>query len=124
MSQMTMDDLLAAVTANGRGQSHAGGHDTERTAAASMAGVTGSMRTAVLHALADAGAAGLTDIELEALLGLQRPSGGNRRGDLCALGLATATGERRPSPSGRPCIVWTATGEGRAASAALRAREA
>ncbi len=51
---------------------------------------------------------GLTDFELGAYCGLQQTSIGKRRLELQRMGLVEATGERRPSPSGTPAMVWRA----------------
>lgn len=121
--QLSTDDLLAAVTGNAPGLAHRSGGDTEHGAARSVVSVSGPIRTAVLMALATAGTRGLTDLELEAALDLHRPSGGNRRGELVALGLVDPSSERRDSPSGRPCVVWKINDRGREVAAEVRARQ-
>lgn len=52
--------------------------------------------------------AGLTDFELAELTGLQQNSVGKRRGELRDAGLVEDSGERRPSTTGSPAIVWRA----------------
>lgn len=55
---------------------------------------------------------GLTDFELAAFAGRQQTSLGVRRGELRSAGLIDKTEERRPSPSGSPCVVWRITRAG------------
>ena len=60
----------------------------------------------VRAALRTAGAAGLTDYELAAVLERQQNSAGKRRGELRDAGLVCDSGRRRPAPSGSRAIVW------------------
>jgi hypothetical protein len=69
-------------------------------------------RQLVLDALVRAGQHGLTDFELGAIVGLQPTSCGKRRLDLQRDGLVEPTGDRRPSPTGTPALVWRASVEG------------
>lgn len=55
---------------------------------------------------------GLTDFELADLIGSQQTSAGVRRKELERAGLVVATTNRRPSPSGKPVIVWRITEQG------------
>ena len=63
-------------------------------------------REIVLRVLREAGPGGLTDFQIGERCGLQQTSAGKRRLDLQRMGLVEATGERRPSPSGTPAMVW------------------
>ncbi len=81
--------------------------DTSREAYARTAPTRTRARAEVLRALAEAGAAGLTDRELFRLL----PAWGEStirpaRNRLVADRLVVATAARRYSPSGCACIVW------------------
>lgn len=83
--------------------------DTSHIAAAENE-ARASLRSQV-HALLLAHPAGATDWELADLLGLdasEKPSVVNRRRE-CG---AVDTGLRRPSPKGKPCVVWALTEEG------------
>lgn len=55
---------------------------------------------------------GLTDFELAELIDSQQTSAGVRRKELERAGLVVATTKRRPSPSGKPVIVWRITSQG------------
>ena len=54
----------------------------------------------------------LTDHELAHLTGRLATSIGCRRKDLVRQGWCVATEDRRDSPSGVPCVVWTLTADG------------
>lgn len=70
---------------------------TSKAAARTVAVTAGTARFAVLAALADAAAGGLTDYELGARLGIQTTTAGTRRGELAAAGLVETTDRRRPT---------------------------
>jgi hypothetical protein len=95
------------------GPHHSAASDTERAAALAVMPRSGTLRLRVLEALAAAGPRGLTDYELERRLGLQRPSGSSRRGDLSAGGWVSDSGLRRPTNTGCAAIVWVLSAEGR-----------
>src|SRR5262245_50303240 len=63
-------------------------------------------RHRALVALADGP---LTDFELADRTGRAQTSIGKRRRELVSLGFVESTGERRPSPSGSPALVWRVT---------------
>lgn len=98
-----------AVTANRVGP--VGGHDPETShgAARRNAVRSGSQRAIVLQAFAVAGQGGRTDFENEHLLGMKRPSPGNRRHELAEDGLVVKTGLRRKTDTGALAIVWRIT---------------
>lgn len=91
------------------GRAHSDGPGTETVAALANRAWSGSQRRRVLEAIAAAEQAGRTDFELERELNLNRPSPGNRRGELVRLGLVADTGERRPTATGCPAVVWAVT---------------
>lgn len=64
---------------------------------------------AALAALAAAGPAGLNDFELAARTGRKPTSIGVRRKELLRAGLVASTGQRRPSDTGSPAMVWAIT---------------
>lgn len=57
---------------------------------------------------------GLTDFELGEAIGRKQTSAGKRRGELRDEALARDSGQRRPSDTGSPSIVWCLTEDGRA----------
>ena len=65
-------------------------------------------RAAILRAIRDAGAFGLTDHEGERLLRIMPQSYTPRRLELEKAGAIRRTARRRPTYSGRPAIVWIA----------------
>ena len=91
---------------------------TSAAAAAKASLRAGTARRKVLAQLCDV--ADLTDEELQAACGLgpntQRP----RRVELVEAGFVTATELTRPTSTGSPSIVWTATDAGHRALAAAR----
>lgn len=105
--------------------------ETSRLAAIYTFPNVGRDRARVLVALAAAGAAGLTDFELERETGIKQTSCGKRRGELRDDGLvqalSTPDGEhpcgrrpvRRLAPSGTPAQVWAVTPAGVEAAARL-----
>lgn len=95
------------------GAHHRHGGDTERRAAYEAMPGSGTTRRRVLTSIAAAGEWGRTDQELEEELGLLRPTGGNRRGELVDGGWVRDSGRRRPTRSGKPAIVWILTAPGR-----------
>lgn len=50
-----------------------------------------------------------TDFELAAITGRKQTSIGKRRGELVAQGLCVDSGQRRPSDTGSPAVVWALT---------------
>jgi hypothetical protein len=102
-SQRPIDEARA-------GRVHHDPHDTEVSAAVSIAPLTGKLRTAVLRLLGEH-PFGLTDDEGARLLnvvypGADRLTFGRRRQELCRAGLVSASGLRRATPHGRSAIVW------------------
>lgn len=83
--------------------------ETSRLAARSVASRSAQQRAAVLAAITDAGAHGMTDAELEVTIGLRPQSLGPRRGELAKLGLIEWSGMRRDTPRGCPARVWIVT---------------
>lgn len=67
---------------------------------------------------------GLTDFEAADLVGSQQTSAGVRRKELERAGLIVATNTRRPSPSGKPVIVWRITPLGIATVRRMNEQEA
>ncbi len=80
---------------------------TSDVAADMIVAVVGHQCRQVYDVIAAAGLKGATDAEVEAVTGLRAQSVSPRRGELRALGLIVDSGERRPTPSGRPAAVWT-----------------
>lgn len=107
------DQPLSDPGVDAVGAYHAGAGLTERRAAYEMLPESGIIRRRVLDVIALAGEHGRTDQELEDELGLQRPTGGNRRGELMVGGWVRDSGLRRPTRSGKPAAVWVLTVEGR-----------
>ena len=64
------------------------------------------IRERVLRAIADAGSRGVTDAELERILGLSGNTLRPRRRELETAGLVVDSHRRRPTASGRSAIVW------------------
>ena len=86
-----------------------GSHDPDTSRIAAESSNRDSLRTRVHNLLTAFGP--MTDWELWFLLddpNVDKPSVVNRRRE-CG---AVDTGERRPSPKGRPCVVWTLPGGG------------
>lgn len=81
---------------------------TSKVAAQRIAGHAAKQRADVLAVIVKAGALGATDAEIEAATGLRAQSVSPRRGELVKLGLVIDSGERRPTPRGRPAAVWVA----------------
>lgn len=90
---------------------HKRARSTEVTAALRMN--LPSLRFQVLAELVRAQGIGRTDVELEYILGVKRPSGGNRRHELMKEGLCKDSGAKRPTESGNPATVWIITGKGK-----------
>lgn len=97
------------------GPSRRDGHRTERAAADTAKQRKAAIRLRVLGHIAGAGDHGSTDVETEAALGLTRPSGSNRRGELARDGLVVDSGRTRATSTGCKAIVWVLTDEGRKA---------
>lgn len=81
--------------------------DTQRAAGEDHPG-RGKHRNAVLAMLRARGPQGATDSELAQHLGIHPGSASKRRLEVCRLGKACDSGQRRLSPSGRKSIVWRA----------------
>jgi hypothetical protein len=108
------DAPLSDPAADTVGAHHAHGGDTERRAAWEVMPASGSQRLRVLEAIDNAGSEGRTDQELEDELDIQRPSAGNRRGELMTGGWVRDSGRRRPTRSGKDAVVWVLTDAGAA----------
>lgn len=80
---------------------------TSRDAAKSMEGRTGKQRMAVLKAIEDAGALGLTDEQIVDILEINPSSARPRRLELLEAGLITEAGTRK-TKSGRSATIWVA----------------
>lgn len=121
---MTLFDVSAEeVVADTPGRVRATDPQTSRDAARLVK--RGTQREQVLHALVDAGDRGLTGHEACALTSCLYPHvSGTRLGELAGFGLAVATGETRPTPSGATATVYVATDHGRACALALRSNAA
>lgn len=120
MTQLSLADALAALSELGAqvlteaapGRVHRDGHDTERAAAASVAQISGALRT-VVYALLRAHPDGLTDDQGGQLMaqrvpGADRLTFGRRRQELARVGLVIDSGRRAATPRGRTAIVWRA----------------
>jgi hypothetical protein len=109
--------------------------ETSRLAAIFVFPNVEAHRARVLAALAHAGPGGLTDFELEQVVGIKQTSCGKRRGELRDAGLVEALfvvddqhpcGKRpvrRLAPSGTPAQVWVVTDAGVEAAARLAVGE-
>jgi hypothetical protein len=106
MSARPQDPTLFSPYPGGLPASHAGGHDTEETAAELAHANASKTRLAVLEFLQGRGADGATDHEGEEALSMF--SYQRRRTDLSQSepALVVDSGRRRISPRGRPMIVW------------------
>lgn len=105
--------------------------ETSRLAAIFVFPNVEAHRARVLAALAHAGPGGLTDFELEQVVGIKQTSCGKRRGELRDSGLVEPLHVpdlehpcgrrpvRRLAPSGTPAQVWTITPAGADAAARL-----
>lgn len=85
---------------------HVKGSDTSRAAAESMEPHAGTLEAQVLIAIRASGSGGLTDDELEQLLGLSHQTTSARRRALVIRCLVKDSGARRPTRSGRGATVW------------------
>ncbi len=79
--------------------------NTSEAAAASMKEPSNSIRGRVLETIRYAGPVGMTDDELEQMLGLRHQTASARRRELYLLGKIQSTGERK-TRSGRRAKVW------------------
>jgi hypothetical protein len=86
------------------------GIDTSIEAAEHIASHSGRLQKLALATIREAGAAGLTALELAARLQVDRFSIQPRTTELKRLGLIRDSGQRRQNPSGVNAIVWVATG--------------
>lgn len=87
---------------------HVQGSDTSREAAESMEPHAGTLEARVLEAIRFSCSAGLTDDEVEQLLGLSHQTTSARRRALVIRGLVKDSGRRRKTRSGRNATVWIA----------------
>lgn len=79
------------------------GRDTEVEAAKAQLDSLCKSRREVYELVRSRGARGLTYFEAQEIL---RPSAQQRLSDLARMGVVIDSGERRPSPRGRACVVW------------------
>lgn len=111
---MTLFDNPPATdpATNRPGRCHANGTDTEREAARRVEPRTGSQRAAVLDHLRRVGEAGATDYELwRQGIGARPHVPATRREELIADGWPIRdSGQRRPTDTGTPAIVWVYVG--------------
>lgn len=105
--------VVRKVMADTVGPSHRHDPWTSRAAAFRNSLHSGTQRTRVLLALAEAGEHGLTDYELHVKLSILRTAAGTRRDELRKLGLVVATQRVRPTDTGALAIVWVVTPLGR-----------
>ncbi len=80
--------------------------DTSHEAARRIEGIAGEMCQRVLAYIRACGAAGATDAECQAALGMLTQTQTPRRNTLAALGAVVNSGRKRLTPSGRRAIVW------------------
>lgn len=104
---------MADTLTNRVGRFHAQGTTTELIAALQAGHKSGATRARVLEYLYQQADHGATDVEIEAALRLNRPTGGNRRGELRDARLVAATDRTRPTATGSPARVWAITDRGR-----------
>lgn len=81
---------------------------TAHAAASAIEPVSGAQRRAVLRVLTDAGAAGLTDEEMQERLVMDPSSQRPRRVELVNAGLVVDSGRKRQTSARRQATVWTA----------------
>jgi len=137
--------VASAIAAPRKGRHHKDANLPEVLAALDNLPRSGTQRYRVLEAFEQAGEQGLADFELEILLGskfkmagpglivadefdrpvieapgMDRPTPGNRRGELEADQLVKVTDELRNTPKGVPAHVYRITDKGREVLAALR----
>lgn len=97
---------------------------TSGEAARMIATHAATQRAAILALFVKAGTFGATDAEIELATDLRAQSVSPRRGELRTLGLIVDSGQRRPTPRGRPATVWVVTTLGMAQTAATGDAEA
>ncbi len=105
LRQLTLDDVALPLV-------RASDPATSRAAAAVVKPRLNETRLVVLDHLARHVHDGLTDHELSASTEMVLSSAAKRRGDLCKLGYVEEAGNRRPSPSGVPSLVWRVSQRG------------
>lgn len=114
------DDVRAGVMIDQQTLDFNSGADTSRDAANDNRPRAQQHRELALAALTEAGERGLTDFELEDVVGVKQTSIGVRRGELKKAGLVARrlvidpktlelVGDRRPAPSGSTAAVWSLT---------------
>lgn len=89
-------------------RSSSGAPETQRAAARSIRGVSGSMRQSVLTFVTARAEHGATDEEIESGLRLRHQSASARRHELVRDGWLQDSGQRRLTSSGRKAVVWVA----------------
>ena len=86
---------------------------TSQDAAKSIRSHTGTLRRQVAEFIANAGAKGATDEEVQIGLDMNPSTERPRRGEIWAYGLITdSLGEKRATTSGRSACVWHVTSAG------------
>jgi hypothetical protein len=101
--------------------------DTAQIAALINTSLRKGQRVDVLIALAAAGYYGATDFELSEACStpeskMLRTSAGKRRKELCDVGCAMITDDRRPTDTDSPAVVWRITATGRKVVAAIQSQ--
>lgn len=86
-------------------QSHSA---TSQAAGDSVRASAGTLRARVLEAVRAAGAGGLTDEQIQQLLGMNPSTQRPRRIELVKAGRVMDSGSVRPTASGRAATVWVA----------------
>ncbi len=87
------------------------GRPTSRAAAEAMRDEARTLRARVLWLLRALGAHGATDEEIQRALAMNPNTQRPRRVELVRDGRACASGQRRPTASGRQAVVWVARRE-------------
>jgi hypothetical protein len=108
VTQLSLDEMQPDPARPMVGRAHLPGRDTEHAAAALVAPRSGSQRARVLDHLIAAGHLGATDYEFWAAgIGARPHVPGTRREELIADGWPIVdSGDRRPTDTGSPAIVW------------------
>ena len=96
------DDLFSYPNAPG-----SKGGETSEAGAAAIAEAAGRLQRLVLTAVTEAGATGVTVVEMATRYGLDRMSIQPRFSELRRMGKIADSGRRRKNPSGVSVIVWT-----------------
>ena len=88
------------------------GSDTSEAAAEAIRPTVKGLRAAVFACIIGRGPVGATDAEIQAALELPSDTERPRRRELVRLGMVRDSGQRRPTPSGRLAVVWSAVTAG------------